>query len=904
MRPKPDTCRRCLGWTWGATGFVPAHGTGTSGLLIVGEAAGEAEAQTGVPFVGKAGQYLWSALKRVGIEREGVLVHNVLSCRPPRNQLVGQPYERAVITSCAPHLDATIAAHREACRARGQTPVIVALGQTAFCRLKRIPRTDPLLSEEYRAYPFWSDPDQCWIYAADHPSYLMRGQHALIDVVIVTIRRALETVTQGLALETPPYLCDPSPRIFDQWVTDTLAQSGPIAFDIETPTKQGEDEDVVRDPGEITRIGFARGPGEACSVPWQAAYLPAIRRLLSAPRTWIGWNARLYDVPIIQRTLPIGGTVIDAMLAWHVLQSHLPKSLGFVAPFYVRTVTVWKTQSTVDAPRYNAQDADMTWRIWQGVEADLHASGLWTVFARHVQALNPVLDACSAAGVAVDAARRAEAEAQLQAQLADLQAQMTALVPATIRPKTLRVRPPADPTGWQPTTVPRTVWACAQCGEAPVRVAHTRPAKRGQPPNPCAGADRIRVVRPQPAWERLDPFVLSPQSLRRYQQVRRHQPVRTAEGRPTFNESAIGRLSRRYPADPLYPLIPRYRRLQKILTTYVQSALQTPDRLHTQFSHNPSTLRLSSQAPNLQNLPRANPADPTDPGNLVRRCIRAASGCLFVARDFAGIEAVLVGYFAQCPALIRLARQDVHTFYTLHALAAQGDPRVSPADLPDLAWPDAQLFAALAAWKPKVAAERNGLYKHLVHAANFGQTARGAAEKIALETGVEHPIRQIEAVMATYFALFPEVRAWQEAITEQAHREGELRNPYGYRHVFHRVYAFQRLAEGWARTRGEQWNEVLAFLPQSTAAGIMKEVLLTLWAEPIGRYLRLTVHDEVILEVPEAEVDAVQRRLQAVMEAPIPVLPLPEAWGLGPALTLTTEGKVGPSWGELTPWRG
>src|SRR5258708_5252750 len=107
MLQKPDTCRQCYGSCWGMSGYVPADGSGDNGCLVILEAAGADEEVAGITTVGAAGSFLWNQLHQVGIEREGFRIHNVLSCRPPKNLLSKMPYEASVIASCAPNLDAT-----------------------------------------------------------------------------------------------------------------------------------------------------------------------------------------------------------------------------------------------------------------------------------------------------------------------------------------------------------------------------------------------------------------------------------------------------------------------------------------------------------------------------------------------------------------------------------------------------------------------------------------------------------------------------------------------------------------------------------------------------------------------------------------------------------------------------
>ena len=189
---KPEHCSTCLGYTWSKTGYVPASGTGENGVLVVAEAAGEHEAIEGMPLVGKVGYNLWQQLSRVGIEREGFKVHNVISCRPPDNKLAKMAYEAEVIAHCAPLLDETISAMQETCRRNGRHLTIITLGQIAFKRILGLGVKDPILREDYLCYPFWSDRYSSWVLAADHPGYIVRGNHHLWPVLQFAFKRALE----------------------------------------------------------------------------------------------------------------------------------------------------------------------------------------------------------------------------------------------------------------------------------------------------------------------------------------------------------------------------------------------------------------------------------------------------------------------------------------------------------------------------------------------------------------------------------------------------------------------------------------------------------------------------------------------------------------------------------------
>ena len=772
-------------------GFVPADSEGTEGVLMVLEAAGADEELEGRPVVGKAGQYLFQQLRRAGVEREMFRIHNVLSCRPPGNKLAGMPWEREAIAKCAPNLDATIAETRERARVNGKTFTILTLGRTAFKRIMHLPDNAPMMRSDYRNYPHWHEDYQAWVVAADHPSYLMRGNNHLTPVLQFAAQRALEIARGGMKLDRPTFLEDPPPAQFSNWVNDyLLAQSTDpegvyLSYDIETPYKVGKDEDEVAreddDDYTILRCSFAYRLGEAVSVPWRTEYLPDLGRLFAHPGLKLGHNLN-YDSPRVRRQLEIKGQEVDNMLAWHVLNTSLPKGLGFITPFYNPTAPMWKHLNDDRPAFYNAADAYYTLTNFLGIKRDLQRNGLWNVFDRHVCKLNEALSYMTGKGVLLDQEARERAEERLSGQLEEVGARMQAAVPAQARELKLYKKTPKDTTGLEQVPGTRTAKVCPGCGELDVLAKHfksvgVKKLKAGTPENLCLGLKPVKLEVAADLWAERLPFSLSNVSLQRYQRIMGHTAILSRqEKKVTFDVNALKMLRKRYDQDPLYQVIDEFRKVQKLLTTYVgvtedkrilvphnytlkegewwgevpkrkaQKGVSPEDQaigervapkavwrtvirggmqtdaaglVHTTFTHNPSTLRLASQNPNLQNLPRPS-KDPTAIQNIPRNLIIPHPGHTFLARDFSGIEAVLVGYEARLKDYIRLAKRDVHSFYTAYAIAELEPGRLSTNDLPLLSWDDDKLFARLAEIKKEFGQDRNSLYKHLVHACLTG----------------------------------------------------------------------------------------------------------------------------------------------------------------------------------------
>jgi uracil-DNA glycosylase family 4 len=603
MLNKPSSCFGCplygppYGKQWG---YVPADGSGENGVLIILEAAGEDEEQCGKPVVGKAGQFMWMHLKSVGIEREGFRIHNVLSCRPPENKLLKMPYTEAAIESCSPNLDTTIVDHVRATRERDLTPVIVALGKFSFRRLLGVMDHHPIMRADYFTYPHWLEQYGCWLLAAPHPSHIMQGKNNLVPTMQFVFQRALEIASEGLELEDHDYLLDPSPIEFRGFVDEYYEQlelnfdGVYLSYDIETPYKSGKSEDeVAREDDDdyiILRCGYSfnlpDGSTRSCSARWQPEYMAEHERLFASTGFGVNWNGSTYDDVRIRQQVRMNLVSLDAMLAWHVLNTSLPKGLGYVTPFYVKNTSMWKHLATPpkgmpleEASRqeafYNAKDADMALRNWFGIKQDLVDNKLWDIFDRHVVQLNKVLSYMSGQGVLLDKVARQEAEDKLQGLLAEIWKEMQAVVPVEAKRLKVFKKEPKDVTGLVRTTDLRKATRCPICHTLDVRSDHFKSVgkkrlKAGDQENPCSGAKADKVEIPDLLWAEPLPFKISKTSLTAYQKVRNHQPFKDRKTKqPTFDIKAIKSLINKYPDDKLYPIIGTFRKVQKLASTYV-----------------------------------------------------------------------------------------------------------------------------------------------------------------------------------------------------------------------------------------------------------------------------------------------------------------------------------------------
>lgn len=455
-------------------------GLAWNGVLLVGEALGEYEAATGKPFQGKAGLALSQMLQRGGLNREHFTIDNCLRCRPPDNKLAHMPYEQSVLQTCAPHLDGTIKYHRPR--------AIVPMGDVALRRMLGISsfgKGDSLTKR--RGFVERLDRWGTWMVPTFHPSFLMRGNRHLTEVFLSDLRRAIGIARDGFTPNGPNCISDPSVEVAEAWVREVEGRVArgediSIAADIETPYKnEAEDEGALDmdDPTfTILRVGFAYRHSDALSLAWLPQYIPLIKRLLALPCRKLTWNGR-YDMPRLRANgVHIGGVEWDLMWAWHILHSSLPKGLAFVASVLLPDVQRWKHLASVEAGRYNALDANITWRLEQEIIPRLRATDLWPSFERHIVMLDQILLPMGERGMLVDRPWREALSKDLTLTYEKDLNEATAVVPRAARRAKIYKSKPRDLTNVVIEVHPQAVKVCPSCGLLKPPKSHFKAHKR------------------------------------------------------------------------------------------------------------------------------------------------------------------------------------------------------------------------------------------------------------------------------------------------------------------------------------------------------------------------------------------------------------------------------------------
>ena len=276
-----------------------------------------------------------------------------------------------------------------------------------------------------------------------------------------------------------------------------------------------------------------------------------------------------------------------------------------------------------------------------------------------------------------------------------------------------------------------------------------------------------------------------------------------------------------------------WRQLTKLKSTYADALAEEIDRdsgrVHTSYALAvAATGRFSSNDPNLQNIPIR-----TEEGRRIRRAFVAEPGHLLLSADYSQIELRLAAHVAEVPEL----KQAFHDGVDIHALTAS------------------QVFGV-----PLAAMDANT--RRRAKAINFGIIYGISAFGLGQQIGV--PQAEAGAYIRAYFERFPAIRAYMERIKADCRRTGYVETIFGRKCWIPGI----REANP-ARRAGAERQAINAPL-QGSAADIIKRAMSRIPAalarEGLKARMLLQVHDELLFEAPEAEVEDTARVVKAVME--------------------------------------
>ena len=308
------------------------------------------------------------------------------------------------------------------------------------------------------------------------------------------------------------------------------------------------------------------------------------------------------------------------------------------------------------------------------------------------------------------------------------------------------------------------------------------------------------------------------------------KPVKkTPTGAPSTDEDALEQLALDH---PLPKLLLEYRGIAKLKSTYTDKLPRMVNprtgRVHTNYAQAVAiTGRLASNDPNLQNIPVR-----TAEGRRIREAFIAPPGSRIVSADYSQIELRIMAHISRDASLLKAfaAGEDIH--------------RATAAEIFSLEL-------------PAVDVEQRRYAKVINFGLIYGMSVYGLAGQLGIERAAA------QQYMDRYFARYPGVAEYMRVTREQAREQGYVETVFG-----RRLWLPEIRSSNGMRRQGAERAAINAPM-QGTAADLIKLAMIAVqgWleADQLKSKLIMQVHDELVLEVPDAEMDVVKKRLPELM---------------------------------------
>ncbi|HEL1655490.1 TPA: DNA polymerase I [Streptococcus suis] len=332
-------------------------------------------------------------------------------------------------------------------------------------------------------------------------------------------------------------------------------------------------------------------------------------------------------------------------------------------------------------------------------------------------------------------------------------------------------------------------------------------------------------------------------------------PLEYTKKTKTGYSTAVDVLERLAPIAPVVSKILEYRQITKLQSTYVvglQDAILEDGKIHTRYVQDlTQTGRLSSTDPNLQNIPVR-----LEQGRLIRKAfVPSLDNSVLLASDYSQIELRVLAHISQDKHLIEAFQQgaDIHTSTAMRVFGIEKAEDVTPND------------------------RRNA------KAVNFGVVYGISDFGLSNNLGITR--KEAKAYIDTYFERFPGIKNYMETIVREARDKGYVETIYKRRRelpdINSRNFNVRNFAERTAI------NSPI----QGSAADILKVAMINLdkalTEAGLATRMLLQVHDEIVLEVPVAELETVKAMVKETMESAISL-----------SVPLIVDENEGPTWYE------
>ncbi len=323
---------------------------------------------------------------------------------------------------------------------------------------------------------------------------------------------------------------------------------------------------------------------------------------------------------------------------------------------------------------------------------------------------------------------------------------------------------------------------------------------------------------------------------------------KTKTGRST-DEATLRELQAAHPAVPVFL---SYRQLFKLISTYIDALprfIKEDGRIHSTFNvEGAATGRLSSQDPNVQNIPIRR-----EQGGEIRKAFIAPKGKVLLKADYSQIELRILAHLADDPALKKAFQEGID----VHALTAS------------------KIFKIAV---DKINSEQRNIAKTMNFATLYGQGAHALSQQLSVD------YQTAKSYIEEYFAQFPKVKEWMGQVLEVAYQKGYVETLWGRKRYIPELQASNRMLKAF----GER--AAINHPIQGSQADMIKKAMVEIDKELGDKDCKmiLQVHDELLFECDKKDIKKIAKLVREKMENAL-ILSVP----------VVVDLKIGSNWGEM-----
>lgn len=836
-------------------------GTDKPQLAFVGEAPGEQEDYEGKPFVGPAGRFLKLNLtRRANVRSDSAYFTNVLSCRPPNNNISSIEALEA-IERCKPGLEEELAWLRK----RG-VKAICALGNTA---------RDALNSEMRRGYIY--EDEGLPLMMSWHPSFILRGMTQEEPTWVNDLAKALSLAQGKTKLIKTNFKLFPSIAEIERWTKELLASKALIGVDIETIGFRAFEARIIV-------VGIATSKSDAFSIPFlkkggvsywsevsdEKRAWECVRKLMVQCPTMFQ-NAPYDIVHLTNAGCPILKLKHDVLLAHHALSPELPHSLEYIASCFGSTPN-WKDAVKGDARRmiemedtklrtYNLRDCVVLFQCIEPILKELEVDGTLSVYEQLSIPRVELSVELTRNGVHVDPKLVAAWKKDLEKRATKIETEMRVIIRA--------------PLSFSFSSGMMMRWLLFRTEPASLAKKRTELAslKRKDTKKFAQLEAYIKAFNVEPFPHVFIKVKKTETGLESINELSRMALTLGINNRL----AALAGLKRPTPEHELERTeLERFRHfiarfgdwqeVTKLSSTYANPPIGPDGRVHPWYSiHGTATGRLSSRGPNWQNVPAH-----SELSHGFRRAVKPEPGYAFVKADYSNLELRVLAYASSDEKLL----SDFRNGLSVHDEHAKlFIPGITPAD---------------SRWK----AVRDATKTFNFGCFAYGGTLRGIFEKIIVqipELGLTWS--HFSQVAERIFAIHPGYLKWKAEMIRQIHETRCVASGFGRKRYL-------------LGSDNDIEREGLNHPIQSTAGELVLEGQLELLnklrkTDPDSRIV-MSVHDDIVVEAPKAHVDSVAKLMETVLAHPRDI----PGWGIKGGSFPIEIKTSSVSWQDMVDWEG